>query len=61
MGPRRAAEGCGGENLCPRLTVRQLSAAADVLRRRAGALRFNLGVGHVAGALAVELGEIAGR
>ena len=56
-----AAEGCGGENLCPRLTVRQLSAAADVLRRRAGALRFNLGVGLVAGALAVELGEIAGR
>ena len=56
-----AASGCGGENLCPHLTRRQLSAAADLLRGAAAQLRFNLGVGHVAGALAVLLGESAGR
>ena len=55
-----AASGCGGENLCPHLSRRQLSAAADLLREFAGQLRFNLGVGHVAGALAVELGRVAG-
>ena len=56
-----AAEGCGGQDICPHLDRRQLSAAADLLKSAAGQLRFNLGVGHVAGALGVTLGEIAGR
>lgn len=55
-----AASGCGGRNVCPHLTRRQLSAVADILRDLAGQLRFNLGVGHVAGALAVLLGESVG-
>ena len=56
-----AASGCGGRNLCPHLSRRQLSAAADVLRDAAAQLRFNLGVGHMAGALAVLLHERTGR
>lgn len=50
-----AASGCGGRNLCPHLSRRELSTAADLLRNFAGQLRFNLGVGHVTGALAVQL------
>ena len=37
------------------VTRRQLMAAGDIFRKYAGQLRFNLGVGHVTGALAVEL------
>ena len=56
-----AASGCGGRNVCPHLTRQELSAAADLLRDFSGQLRLNLGVGHVAGALAVGLGEAVGR
>ena len=56
-----AASGCGGRNLCPHLSRRQLSAAADLLKDFAGQLRFNLGVGQVAGALAVGLSDIVRR
>ena len=50
-----AASGCGGVPVNTRLTRRQLMAAGDIFRKYAGQLRFNLGVGHVTGALAVEL------
>ena len=56
-----AASGCGGRNLCPHLSRRQLRAAADLLKDFAGQLRFNLGVGQVAGALAVGLSDIVRR
>ena len=56
-----AASGCGGRNVCPHLTRQELSAAADLLRDFSGQLRLNLGVGHVAGALAAGLGEAVGR
>ena len=56
-----AAAGCGGRNLCPHLRRQEISAAADILKESAGQLRFNLGVGHVTGALAVRLGEAVGR
>ena len=45
----------GGVPAATRLTRRQLLAAGDILRKYAGQLRFNLGTGHVTGALAVEL------
>ena len=54
-----AASGCGGRNFCPHLSRQQLSAAADLLKEFSGQLRFNLGVGHVTGALAVLLGDLA--
>ena len=50
-----AETGPGGRPADSRLSRRQLTGMADVLERQIRQLRFNLGVGHVAGALSVEL------
>ena len=54
-----AAEGCGGTP-CP-LDAARLNAAAELLDRHLRQLRYNVNVGHAAGALSVGLGRILER